>query len=103
GQPSLERLRDWVRNYVGFEFDWDVQLVLARDEVPGILLGREGELGWTTWLGTRRVGPRAGAAGFGSAGGGAAWLGTRGAGTAADDLTLAPERTRPHPTTLAAA
>ena len=79
GQPSLERLRDWVRNYVGFEFDWDVQLVLAHDEVPGILLGREGQLGWTTWLGTRR------------------------AATDADDLTLAPERTRPRSTTLAAA
>jgi type VI secretion system protein ImpH len=79
GRPSLERLRDWVRNYVGFEFDWDVQLVLSRDEVPGILLGREGQLGWTTWLGARR------------------------AATDADDLTLAPERSRPRPTTLAAA
>jgi type VI secretion system protein ImpH len=53
GTPSLARLMDWVRNYVGFEFDWEVQLVLARDEVPGIRLGREGHLGWTTWLGAR--------------------------------------------------
>jgi type VI secretion system protein ImpH len=68
-----------VRNYVGFEFDWDVQLVLARDEVPGIRLGREGQLGWTTWLGARR------------------------AATDADDLTLAPERPQPRQTTLAAA
>ena len=35
GGRSLTRLVDWVRNYVGFEFDWEVQLVLARDEVPG--------------------------------------------------------------------
>ena len=49
------RLVDWVRNYVGFEFDWEVQLVLARDEVPGIRLGREGRLGWTTWLGARQA------------------------------------------------
>jgi type VI secretion system protein ImpH len=67
GRPSLRRLVDWVRNYVGFEFDWEVQLVLARDEVPGIRLGREGLLGWTTWLGTRK------------------------APTDADDLILAPE------------
>jgi len=53
--------------------------VLARDEVPGIRLGREGQLGWTTWLGARR------------------------APTDADDLTLAPERARPPRTTLAAA
>jgi type VI secretion system protein ImpH len=79
GGRSLERLKHWVWNYVGFEFDWQVQLVLARDEVPGIRLGREGRLGWTTWLGARR------------------------AATDADDLTLAPERTRPPRTTLAAA
>jgi len=60
GGPSLERLVDWVRNYVGFEFDWEVQLVLARDEVPGMRLGREGHLGWTTWLGTRRTATDAG-------------------------------------------
>jgi type VI secretion system protein ImpH len=43
GGRSLARLVDWVRNYVGFEFDWEVQLVLARDEVaPGIRLGAKG-------------------------------------------------------------
>src|SRR5262249_14036860 len=35
GGRSLVGLLDWVRNYVGYEFDWEVQLVLARDEVPG--------------------------------------------------------------------
>jgi type VI secretion system protein ImpH len=53
GGRSLVRLVDWVRNYVGYEFDWQLQLVLAREEVPGIQLGREGLLGWTTWLGPR--------------------------------------------------
>jgi type VI secretion system protein ImpH len=79
GGRSLERLKHWVRNYVGFEFDWDVQLVLARDEVPGIRLGREGQLGWTTWLGARR------------------------AASDADDLILSPERVRPPRTQRAAA
>ena len=79
GGRSLDRLRDWVRNYVGFEFDWDVQLVLARDEVPGIRLGREGRLGWTTWLGARQ------------------------AATDADDLILSPERPQPPQITRAAA
>jgi len=53
GGRSLPSLVDWVRNYVGFEFDWDLQLVLARDEVPAVRLGREGQLGWTAWLGAR--------------------------------------------------
>jgi type VI secretion system protein ImpH len=79
GGRSLDKLKHWVRNYVGFEFDWDVQLVLARDEVPGIRLGREGQLGWTTWLGARR------------------------ADTDAGDLTLSPERTRRPRPHLAAA
>lgn len=79
GGRSLVRLVDWVRNYVGFEFDWEVRLVLARDEVPGIRLGREGQLGWTTWLGARR------------------------AATDADDLVLVPERLQSRDRTLAAA
>ena len=79
GERGLARLVAWVRNYVGFEFDWEVQLVLTCDEVPGIRLGREGHLGWTTWLG--------------------AWRRP----TDADDLTLAPERTQPLGRALAAA
>jgi type VI secretion system protein ImpH len=67
---SLGGLVDWVRNYVGFEFDWQLQLVLARDEVPSVRLGREGQLGWTAWLGSR---PSASDAG---------------------DVTFAPERLR---------
>jgi type VI secretion system protein ImpH len=70
GGSSLARLVDWVRNWVAFEFDWQLQLVLARDEVPGVCLGREGRLGWTAWLGARR------------------------ADADADDLTFAPERRR---------
>ena len=53
GGKSLSSLVDWVRNYVGFEFDWELRLVLARDEVPSVRLGQEGRLGWTAWLGSR--------------------------------------------------
>src|SRR5262249_23120954 len=79
GGRSLQRLVDWVHNYVGFEFDWEGQLVLARDEVPGIRLGPDGDLGWTTWLGARRAAGDAG------------------------DLILAPERREPREPSLAAA
>jgi type VI secretion system protein ImpH len=42
---------------VGMEFDFDVQLVLAAKEVPGMILTtravRRPMLGWTSWLRTK--------------------------------------------------
>lgn len=54
GGASLARLVALVRNYVGDQFGWDLQLVLRRDEVPPLRLGRLGQLGWTTWLHARK-------------------------------------------------
>jgi type VI secretion system protein ImpH len=51
---SLSRLVPLVRNYIGDELDWDVMLILFREEVPSLRLGQAGRLGWTTWLGARR-------------------------------------------------
>jgi type VI secretion system protein ImpH len=51
----LRKLVDWVRFYLCFELDWDVRLTLQRAEVPPLKLGLGGQLGWTTWLGTRRA------------------------------------------------
>lgn len=50
---AFERLRCWVRQYTGDEFFWDLKLVLAREEVPQTSLGKQGRLGWTTWLKTQ--------------------------------------------------
>ena len=50
---AFERLHCWILNYTGQQFFWDVQLVLARQEVPQTSLGRFGRLGWTTWLKTQ--------------------------------------------------
>lgn len=54
-----------VDSFVGDEFDWDVHLTLAAGEVPALALGRQGQLGWTTWLNEKcgvadevRVSPR---------------------------------------------
>jgi type VI secretion system protein ImpH len=53
----LQKLVDWVRLYCSFELDWDVRVVLKRNEVPPLRLGggsgEGGRLGWTTWLGRR--------------------------------------------------
>jgi type VI secretion system protein ImpH len=50
---AFRRLCDWVRFYTNGQYAWDVQLVLARDEVPSVQLGRSGRLGWQSWLRTR--------------------------------------------------
>lgn len=49
GGASLRRLVDWVNGYAGLGLDWDLRLVLRREEVPRLALGGR-QLGWTTWL-----------------------------------------------------
>jgi type VI secretion system protein ImpH len=49
GGEYLPRLLALVRNYVGDEYTWDVNLVLKKDEVPALELGGDGRLGWSTW------------------------------------------------------
>ncbi|HEX9781834.1 MAG TPA: type VI secretion system baseplate subunit TssG [Opitutaceae bacterium] len=50
---SFRRLCDWVHLYAGHQFHWDLQLVLAHDEVPATQLGVSGRLGWMAWLKTQ--------------------------------------------------
>jgi len=50
---SLGRLAAWIKNYVGDELSWELQLILAAPEVPRISLGKLGRLGWSTWLGSK--------------------------------------------------
>ncbi len=49
---NAKRLIEWVHFYVGAEYDWDVQLILAKPEVPSMILGNHNKLGLTTWLGS---------------------------------------------------
>ncbi len=55
GGLSFHRLIPIVRNYAGDVLVWDVKLILRAPQVPRINLGRQGRLGWTTWLGRRRT------------------------------------------------
>lgn len=50
GQTSFMALVDWIRNYLGIEYAWDVRLVLHRDDVPAVRLGGMAQLGWTSWM-----------------------------------------------------
>ncbi len=49
GSAALKQLTAIVRGYVGFELQWDLQLILKRSEVPGAQLGMGARLGWTSW------------------------------------------------------
>ncbi len=53
---AYESLRSVARFFTHDQFDFDIQLVPARDEVPGCVLGSDEQpppLGWGTWLRTR--------------------------------------------------
>jgi type VI secretion system protein ImpH len=53
GGSAYEPLRALVRFFGNEQFAFDLQLVLTRDEVPGFVLGAEGDpppLAWCTWL-----------------------------------------------------
>jgi type VI secretion system protein ImpH len=49
----IEQLIAIIRNYMGDELSWDVNLVLKKDQVPHAQLGENTRLGWTSWLGVR--------------------------------------------------
>ena len=54
GGDSIRQLVAWVKNYVGDELSWELQLILSASEVPSICLGEIGQLGWSTWLSSKK-------------------------------------------------
>ena len=56
GGTAWLQLRDWVRQYTGLDLLWDVQLCLARTEVPQPRLRERPMLGVAAWLG--RIDPK---------------------------------------------
>lgn len=52
GGDSMGRLAAWVRNYAGIVLDWDVRLILKKEQVPPLRLGSM-LLGRTTYLSSR--------------------------------------------------
>ena len=55
GARGLSELYSLVSFYTNHEWTWQVRLLLRDVEIPGIRIGRSGQLGWTTWLGKREV------------------------------------------------
>jgi predicted component of type VI protein secretion system len=47
---SWNRIRSWVLDYLGLEFQVRVRLVPRASEIPRMSLGRNSRLGLTSWL-----------------------------------------------------
>jgi type VI secretion system protein ImpH len=60
-QKSFESLSRFINFYAGPTLDFDIQVILNRQEVPACVLGGESEdrchLGWSTWLSPTKEGP----------------------------------------------
>jgi type VI secretion system protein ImpH len=52
-KPSqhLLELIETVRSFIGFEYEWELQLLINRDSAPQVRLDESERLGWTTWMG----------------------------------------------------
>jgi type VI secretion system protein ImpH len=56
GGKSLHRLKAVVRNYLGDELEWELQLILRQQEIPRPRLDGKTHLGWTSWLSQEPLG-----------------------------------------------
>lgn len=39
-----------IKNYLGLELTWDLNLILNKHDIPKTRLGQYGQLGWSSWL-----------------------------------------------------
>lgn len=53
--PAFRELGDIVRLFTNDEWSWQLRPTLVAGAAPGVTLGREGRLGWTSWLGGRAL------------------------------------------------
>lgn len=54
---DLPALIEIVRSFIGFEYVWEVELLIRSDAAPQAQLGNGTQLGWSTWMASD--GPRA--------------------------------------------
>nr|WP_045958687.1 type VI secretion system baseplate subunit TssG [Xenorhabdus poinarii] len=51
GGSKSKQLVDWVQQYLGIEYAWDVRLTLHQSDVKGLRLSEPTQLGLNSWLG----------------------------------------------------
>jgi len=58
GGSASVAVRDWVRQYIGFDLAWDLAVCLQTPEVPPARLGGSTRVGLSTWIGKADAVPR---------------------------------------------
>ncbi|WP_296229234.1 type VI secretion system baseplate subunit TssG [Ralstonia sp. UBA689] len=48
---DLPRLVEWVRAFIGYEFEWELELHIKPHRAPPAVIGGPQQLGWSSWLG----------------------------------------------------
>ncbi|WP_321800277.1 type VI secretion system baseplate subunit TssG [Burkholderia sp. BCC1988] len=48
---DLPRLVEWVRAFVGYELEWELELRIRPDSAPPAVMGGTQRMGWSGWLG----------------------------------------------------
>ncbi|AOJ69140.1 type VI secretion protein [Burkholderia sp. MSMB2042] len=48
---DLPRLVEWVRAFVGYEFEWELELRIKPNGAPPAVMNGPQQLGWSGWLG----------------------------------------------------
>jgi len=51
---DLPALIELVRSFIGFEYVWEVELLINAAEAPAAKLGEGTQLGWSSWIGRDR-------------------------------------------------
>ncbi len=50
GSPLARQIADAVYLYLGHEYDWDMEVAIPAGEITPVRLGRDAEIGWTSWM-----------------------------------------------------
>ena len=50
GSPLARQIADAVYLYLGLEYDWDMEVAIPAGEITPVRLGRDAEIGWTSWM-----------------------------------------------------
>jgi len=52
-KSKLKLISSIIKNYLGYEMNWDIRLILKKKQRPCTVLGNYGQLGLTSWIGKK--------------------------------------------------
>jgi type VI secretion system protein ImpH len=54
-KSKLKLISSIIKNYLGYEMNWDIQLILKKQQRPSTVLGNYGQLGLTSWISNQKA------------------------------------------------